>query len=343
VTERPSTDGRERRRGRALLVFLLLVAGATAPVGAYLKFGLEVDGRSVTIRWSVTPVRYYVNDRGVPGVTPSQLTDTFARAFATWQAVPTASIAYEFGGVTAARPFEDDGRSTLGFLAAPELERVLATTSLLIDEVTGEVLESDVFFNSAFQWSVAPGGEPGRFDLESIAVHEVGHLSGLGHSAIGETELVGSGRRVIAAESVMFPLAYPDGRVAGRVLRADDVAGISDLYPDGNFRAETGSLSGRVTRQGTGVFGAHVLAFHVATGAMVATFSLTADGEFAIAGLRPGPHVVRVEPLDDADLESFFEPDTPTDVDFRASFLDRLVVVPRGGDAGAVEIGVVPK
>jgi hypothetical protein len=323
-------------------VLLLLAAGA-APVGAYLKFGLEVDGRSVTLRWRVRPVRYYVNDRGVPGVTSSQLTDALARAFATWQAVPTSSLAYEFGGVTAALPFEDDGRSTLGFLPAPELDRVLATTSLLIDEVTGEVLESDIFFNSAFGWSVAPGGEPGRFDFESIAVHEIGHLSGLGHSAIGETEIVTAGRRVIAAESVMFPLAFPAGSVAGRALRADDVAGISDLYPDGGFRNETGSLSGRVTRQGAGVFGAHVLAFHLATGAMVANFSLTADGRFAIAGLLPGPHVVRVEPLDDADLESYFEPDTPTDVDFRVGFLDRLVVVPAGGDAAGVEIGVVPK
>jgi hypothetical protein len=322
---------------------LLLIAAGAAPVGAYLKFGLEVDGRSVTLRWRVRPVRYFVNDRGVPGVTSSQMIDALTRAFATWQAVPTSSLAYEFGGVTAALPFEDDGRSTLGFLPAPELDRVLATTSLLIDEVTGEVLESDIFFNSAFGWSVAPGGEPGRFDFESIAVHEIGHLSGLGHSAIGETEIVTAGRRVIAAESVMFPLAFPAGSVAGRALRADDVAGISDLYPDDGFRNQTGSLSGRVTRQGAGVFGAHVLAFHLATGAMVANFSLTTDGRFAIAGLLPGPHVVRVEPLDDADLESYFEPDPPADVDFRAGFLDRLVVVPAGGDAAGVEIGVVPK
>ena len=57
----------------------------------------------------------------------------------------------------------------------PDLARVLASTSFLVDGVTGELLESDVFFNSTFAWSVAPGGEPNRWDLESIALHEIGH------------------------------------------------------------------------------------------------------------------------------------------------------------------------
>ena len=48
----------------------------------------------------------------------------------------------------------------------PELDRVLASTSFLIDMSTGELLESDIFFNCAFPWSVAPAGEAGRYDLE---------------------------------------------------------------------------------------------------------------------------------------------------------------------------------
>jgi hypothetical protein len=328
------------RTGVALA--LLLAVSGVRPAG-YLKFGIEEDGRSIPLQWRATPVRYYVNDRGVPGVASPEFTNALARAFAAWEAVPTASIRYEFAGITNALPFVDDGLSTLGFLATPELDRVLATTSLLFDEATGEVLEADIFFNSAFAWSVGPGGTMGRFDLESIAVHEIGHLSGLGHSGIGETEMVGTGRRVVAAGSVMFPLAFPSGNIAGRALQADDVAGISDLYPAGGFLAEKGSVSGRVTRQGAGVFGAHVVAFSPATGALVGGFTLTPDGRFAIEGLSPGPHILRIEPLDDADLDSFFDPGTEVDVDFRVSFVDRLVVVPHGGNAGGIEIRVVPK
>jgi hypothetical protein len=91
------------------------------------------------------------------------------------------------------------------------------------------------------------------------------------------------------------------------------------------------------------VFGAHVVAFNPATGALVGNFSLDALGRFSIAGLTPGLYVVRVEPLDDADVESFFESEPPADIDLRAGFHDRLVGVPRGGDSGAIEIKVARK
>jgi hypothetical protein len=266
-----------------------------------------------------------------------------ARAFNTWQSVPTSSIAYSYGGQTNARPGEDDGSSTLGFESRPELDRVLAQTSLLIDNTNGTLIESDIFFNSAFTWSVAAGGERERFDLESIALHEIGHFSGLGHSALGETELRdGGGRRVLSAEAVMFPIAFTPGSIASRTLKADDIAGISDLYPDGDF-AQLGSLSGRVIKNGVGVFGAHVIAFDPATRKMVAGFTLTANGEFSIGGLSPGPKIVRVEPLDDADTDSFFDASREVDVDFRVLLHDRLVAVPRGGDSGAIELTVVSK
>jgi matrixin len=326
-------------------VALALLAAQAQPAFAYLEFGVPVNGRQVTLKWPQAAVRYVVTDASVPGVSSPDFQAAVGRAFATWEAVPTASITYQFGGVTNAQPGRDDGLSVLGFQNRPDLDRVLAATSFVIDAATGALIESDIFFNSAFPWSVARDGEPNRYDLESIALHETGHLSGLGHSALGETELrPGGGRLVTGSEAVMFPIAFTAGSIAGRILKADDIAGITDLYPAADVTGTTGSISGRVTKNGVPLFGAHVVAFDPVTHAMVAGFTLNAQGRFSIAALPPGPRILRVEPLDDAEIDSFFDPAVQTvDINFRVTFADRVVVVPRGGDSGEVAIAVVAK
>jgi len=329
---------------RTIVAVVSIAVAFPAPTLAYLKFGTQVNGRTVDLKWPQTPVRYFVSDRGVSGVTSGQLQATVAWAFSTWKAVPAATVAYQFVGFTSATPDDEDGQSTIGFVDRFDMDRVLASTSFLIDTTSGTLLEADIAFNTAFQWSVADAGEPGRYDLQSIALHETGHFGGLGHSALGETEtLAGGGRRVVASEAVMFPIAFPAGSIAGRTLRADDIAGISDLYQGGGFVASHGTVSGFVTHNGRGVLGAHVVAFSPSTGVLIGGLSLDDEGHFAIGGLSPGPYVIRVEPLDDVDLDSFFDGPASVDLDFRVAFLDRLVVVPRGGSSGSIDIAVVSK
>ena len=133
------------------------------------------------------------------------------------------------------------------------------------------------------------------------------------------------------------------GNTLFRELQPDDVAGVSDLYPNAGFRQRTGVAQGRVLRDGAGVLGAHVVVFHPGTGALVGGFALNRDGDFRIAGLTPGPHIVRVEPLDDADLESFFSLRTAIDVGFQVAYHDRLFVVPEGGAGERITVTVRPK
>lgn len=328
-------------------VFVLMLIGVLlCPHGAhaYLHFTLTVAGQPTALKWQRTPVRWFAADRGAAGVSASDFQAAVARAFATWQAVPTASIAFQFVGFTTSEPFDDEGMSVLGFQDHPEMERVLGATGFLVDALTGEILESDIFFNTAFPWSTTAAGDPARFDLESIAVHEIGHFLGLGHSALGETEMrPEGGRRVLGSGSVMFPIAFGRGNTLDRELQPDDVAGVSDLYPDGGFRQRTGVARGRVLRDGNGVLGAHVVAFNPKTGALVGGFTLNRDGEFQIAGLSPGPHVIRVEPLDDADLESFFRTRDPVEISFQVTYHDRLFVAPAGGVGERFTVTVRPK
>jgi hypothetical protein len=329
---------------RRLLATIVAIVFFSSPAAAYLHFTSNDGGQSVSLKWQRMPIRWFAKDRGAPGVSASDFQAAMSRAFATWQAVPTAELSFQFAGFTGAEPFDDDGITVLGFQNEPGMDRVLGSTGFLIDVITGEIVEADIFFNSSFAWSTASGGDPLRFDLESVAVHEIGHLLGLGHSALGETEVIpGGDRRVLSSGAVMFPISFGRGVTKDRQLQADDIAGVSDLYPAGDFQSETGIVRGRVTRNGTGVPGAHVTAFNPATGELVAGFTVTRNGEFEIAGLAPGPYVIRVEPLDDADPESFFDARDPVDVGFRVTFHDRLVVAPRGGAGEQVLVRVLPK
>jgi hypothetical protein len=325
---------------RRLVATAALITCVGAPLAAYLKVGTLVGTTVRGLRWN-TPIRYYVTNRDVPGVTAPDLQRAVARAFATWGSAPGVSLTADFAGFTDADPFASEGMSVIGFRSRPDLDRTLGATTFTLDAVTGELLESDIFLNSAFPWSTAVAGDGQRFDVESIALHEVGHLLGLGHSALGETELMpAGGRRLLAKGAVMFPIAFPPGNTRDRVLEPDDVAGIGDVYGAASYGRTVGSISGRVTLGGRGVFGAHVTAFNTTTGELIGTFALDDDGRFVLAGLPAGVYVVRVEPLDDGDVDSFFDASTSVDVDFRPAYAARLIGVSpgTGGDAGEIRV-----
>jgi hypothetical protein len=333
-------------RARAVLIAVALLAWPAArQAAAYLRLGANVDGQSTTVgvAWRQMPVHYVVNDvLTVPGVSPDQLRDAIAAALATWEQVPTATVGFQYDGFSSAEPLDQDGVNAMGFRPRADMSRTLAATNYLVDSRTGELVEADIFFNSVVPWSTAPAGEPGRYDLQTVATHEAGHLLGLAHSAIGETALQADGRRLLASGSAMFPIVFAPGLTLGRRLWPDDIAGISEAYPAAGYPSSVGSIHGTVLKDGHGVHGAHVVAFSLATGAMIGAFTLDGSGQFVVAGLAEGEWLLRVEPLDDGDVSSFID-DQGVDTDFRVAFYPGIVTVRAGRDAGPVTVTVTAK
>ena len=72
--------------------------------------------------------------------------------------------------------------------------------------------EADMAINTRYVWTTGCRAVSGSFDLESVFLHENGHVAGLGHST--------------DTRAVMYP-SYQTARCA---LDADDQAGIAALY-----------------------------------------------------------------------------------------------------------------
>lgn len=169
--------------------------------------------------------------------------------------------------------FDEDNSS--GYF--PSGSGTVALTPLLF-YTTGQILDADILFNGG-TFTFTTRGQAGRFDVQDVATHELGHLLGLDHSGV--------------AGATMFP--YVDSTVIlHRSLSTDDAAGIRSLYPS----ESVGRITGTVQRaDGSVVAGAHVTA-RDASGRTAAAALGRANGSFTIEGLEAGTYEVLAHPFD---------------------------------------------
>lgn len=280
----------------------------------------------VPLHWSLNsfPIQYNVNSN-ISGAAISgsrSVVTVMAAAFASWTTAPNTNLPATAGNLTTLTQAGSDGVNLICFTcSAPQTgfsdPSTLAVTLFTFvtgagqsnlhggtTQFAGQIIDADILFNP----NPAPPGYPATsfttdpgsavltstanvVDMQSIAVHEVGHFFGLDHSPV--------------ANAVMFPFAPTIPR---DTLSWDDVAGISSLYP-GTQTVSTGSIQGTIHLQaGGGAFGAHVFADSTtsaggydSTGTIIRKGpigTLTApDGSYTLKGLPVDTYVVTAQPL----------------------------------------------
>ncbi|MGH7895186.1 MAG: matrixin family metalloprotease, partial [Candidatus Binatia bacterium] len=321
--------GRSHARARCLALAIL---GATAlalcPGWARAGGNLEIRHPAnpsiiVPTHWDTRrlPIRWLLSKDGLPGsgIDIATLEAEIQAAFDAWQALPTSSAAFTFGGQVDARDAElggvlalgVDGRNLVTFtdpdlVFAPGVLALSLTTSFTGDFVVtaanadldgdgtpdlsegtypaGSIFDSDIALNSSVDWSI--GGAAGTNDVRAVALHEVGHMLGLCHSAI--------------RDAVMWPFLSEDVQSV-RLPTPDDVAWVSRFYPSEPAASATfGRIAGTVTSGANNfpILGAHVYVVDPATQASVVGGYTRDDGTYELPGLTPGNWLVAVEPLD---------------------------------------------
>jgi len=177
--------------------------------------------------WNNFPVLYYMNSTGGPNGT----SEAVQGAAQSWSQVSGTTIRLTHAGTTNKRGFElGDGINTISWddLVAMDVGATQNTLGLTFLWYGGStILASDMVFNtnihSTLVWvtDLQPSPGDGRFpvDVQSVGLHELGHLLGLNHSA--------------DTTAVMYA-SYTRGR---RDLSADDLAAVRFLYPSGQTNA----------------------------------------------------------------------------------------------------------
>ncbi len=198
-----------------------------------------------------------------------------------WNAVETSDLRIAFGGMAPAGTIETAPGIDVVFDEVPPGLVALGGPTLRGDAVSGPNGSFVPIVRSVLTLRNDLSGRPSYSEAFFLTlVHEFGHTLGLQHtltSSVMSTEIT-------RATTKSKPLA------------ADDIAGLSVLYPARGFAASTGVIAGRVTMAGEGVNLASVVALSP-NGPVVSALT-NPDGTYRIEGLTPGvPYLVYVHPL----------------------------------------------
>lgn len=312
------------KRRSAIFALTAMFAGLAAiPASAYYHFVYYLSSGTAPAKFDLnalpdSTVWFFVSEAGPTSYSAndsfSSVISQIRQAVQVWNGVNTSSLRVAFGGMENANTqqntpaadviFEDlppgllgyGGPTTTGSAVTPasgglasDLRRggsAAATAGAATPFVP--ITRSAIYLN--VNQTLAPGPSYSEAFFTTL-VHEMGHALGLQHTFTSSA--------MSTATTRATSLATP--------IEADDIAGLSVLYPNAGF-AQTGSISGRITSNGNGLHMESVVA--ISPGGNAISALTNPDGTYEIDGIPQGQYFVYAHALPpDADIMGPWNPD----------------------------------
>jgi hypothetical protein len=286
----------KRAAQRFLVLAVSLVAASSLASGYYNWIFFPRSGGPFTpiaakINLSALPnntISYFISNQPpsvmVPGDSFQSLVSQIQAAANAWNQVPTSAARLAFGGMETVGAtqqntpgidvvFDDD--MPVGLLAQTRVT-LPADVSSIVNVPSVFISRSKVQLRS----DLTVYQQASYYDSVFLTItHEFGHALGLQHSLTSGA----MSTDVTRATTKAAPLS------------ADDIAGISMLYPVPNFASVTGAITGSVLQNGAGVNLASVVA--LSTNGIAISALTNPDGTYYIGGVPPGQYYVYAHPL----------------------------------------------
>ena len=189
-------------------------------------------------------------DPSLAQATPAA-TEAIMNAFGAWASSGARLPQLSFNATSTPGQAVQDGvnRLLFGPITLAGHEDNLAVTISYADESTGEIVEADTIFNSAYEWTTVDGASAseqgdcdGRYDLQNVATHEAGHFFGLGEDYEDPTTTMYVSSKI--CQTSKRTLSPPDVSVAtGLYAGATAPAQACNLTMSGPTGKQTGGIA----------------------------------------------------------------------------------------------------